>query len=63
MEETQFDQASVYDSNSSQQRDTGLRLIELLDPKPGYKVLDLGCGTGYLTKTLADQVGHEGKVW
>ena len=32
----------------------GRPVIELLAPKPGERILDLGCGTGILTKELAD---------
>ncbi len=32
----------------------GRPVIELLDPKAGERILDLGCGTGVLTKELAD---------
>lgn len=32
----------------------GRPVIELLEPKPGERILDLGCGTGVLTKELAD---------
>lgn len=57
-----FNQAATYDSNSSEQREDGLNLINLLTPKQGSKILDLGCGTGYLTKALANKIGQQGKV-
>ena len=33
----------------------GEELIQLLDPKPGERILDLGCGTGQLTQKIAER--------
>lgn len=32
----------------------GAGVVELLDPKPGERILDLGCGTGQLTAKIAE---------
>ncbi|HAV11344.1 MAG TPA: protein-L-isoaspartate O-methyltransferase [Candidatus Moranbacteria bacterium] len=37
-------------------------MLELLDPKPGHNVLDLGSGSGWTTALLSYVVGEKGKV-
>lgn len=44
--------ANLYDMKHSFVSKYGNRLVELLDPKEGEKILDLGCGTGDLANTL-----------
>jgi len=31
-------------------------LVRLIEPRPGMRVVDLGCGTGELTRRLADML-------
>jgi protein-L-isoaspartate(D-aspartate) O-methyltransferase len=37
-------------------------MLELLDPQPGQKILDVGSGSGWTTALLAHIVGKEGKI-
>jgi trans-aconitate methyltransferase len=48
-----WDPAS-YAKNARFVSDLGSPVLELLAPKPGERILDLGCGDGVLTKKIAD---------
>ncbi len=55
-------EAASYERNNEVQRRLGIELIDQIGIEKGATVLDLGCGTGYLTKVLSERVGPEGKV-
>ncbi|XP_028401779.1 juvenile hormone acid O-methyltransferase-like [Dendronephthya gigantea] len=54
--------AALYSTFSSIQYKAGCSFLETLNLKLGDKVLDMGCGTGELTKYIAERVGHDGEV-
>jgi trans-aconitate methyltransferase len=47
--------ASLYDKEHSFVSQLGGELVQWLAPKPGEKILDLGCGTGDLANQLSQQ--------
>ncbi|CAB4002504.1 Hypothetical predicted protein [Paramuricea clavata] len=54
--------AKSYDEVSGPQIEAGSRFIRELNLSLGDKVLDMGCGTGHLTKYIADIVGPDGQA-
>ncbi len=47
--------SSLYDDRHSFVWKKGAELIALLDPQPGQRILDLGCGTGHLTEQISER--------
>jgi trans-aconitate methyltransferase len=50
---TQTWDAALYDTKHAFVTDQGRALLDLLGPRPGERVLDLGCGTGDLAAAIA----------
>ncbi|HEY1174496.1 MAG TPA: class I SAM-dependent methyltransferase [Verrucomicrobiae bacterium] len=46
-----------------EQEEHTTEMIKLLDLKPGEKAADIGAGTGYITRRLAEGVGKSGSVY
>lgn len=46
-------QAGLYDERLGYVAEYGKDVVELLSPKPGERILDLGCGTGDLTQEIS----------
>lgn len=43
----------LYESNARFVGDLAARAVELLNPRPGERIIDIGCGDGYLTEKIA----------
>ena len=57
------DRAQQYDKlHIAHQAKDGVNLIDQLSPAKGNRVLDIGCGTGFLASVFAKRVGPEGMV-
>ena len=54
--------AKTYSQLNKLQYDEGCNFIRSLKLSKGSKVLDMGCGTGEVTKFIADVVGRDGEV-
>ncbi|MEO8070781.1 MAG: methyltransferase domain-containing protein [Acidobacteriota bacterium] len=52
---TQAWDSAGYDRNARFVTTLGAPVVELLGPKPGEAILDLGCGDGVLTRKIANQ--------
>jgi trans-aconitate methyltransferase len=51
-----------YESGHDFVYEYGADVVDLLDPRPGERILDLGCGTGHLTAEIDETVGGDGRV-
>src|SRR5689334_14622239 len=54
--------AETYDRVSGLQFEGGKRLVERLGLEEGARVLDLGCGTGRLTRWIGERLGPTASV-
>ena len=60
-DDADFDPAT-YDDRQGFVVEYGRDVLDVLDPQPGERILDLGCGTGHLTADIDAAVGDDGAV-
>ncbi len=50
---------STYDKNAVVQREMATQLVEFLPKKEFNSILEVGCGTGFLTKEIKDKIKYK----
>src|SRR3989338_1180229 len=53
----------VHGGQTISQPTTVAFMLDLLDPRPGQKILDVGSGSGWTTALLAEILGPKGRVF
>ena len=57
-----FDARTEYDKDNKRHPKLALELVQRADLQSGWAVLDLACGTGFVTFLAAEKVGASGYV-
>lgn len=57
-----FDARTEYDKDNKRHPQLAVELVQRADLQHGWSVLDLACGTGFVTFLAAEKVGASGAV-